>query len=297
MDLNSLKILVKIVDEGSFTKAADSLDLTKPTVSRKINELEEYLGVKLINRTNRSLSLTDEGDVFYSSSINILKMVNDLEFNIAESKNNIQGKINISMPIEVGQRKVIPIINKFLSKYPDVEMSIELVNTSVDIVGDAIDLYIHVGELSDSNMIAKYLYTEPSILVASKIYLNKNKPIVEPKDLFDGHYKIKTNSLLKSNNTWILAKDDSEFRCNLPSKLQFNTLRATALSCVDGLGIALLPRFICDEYLQNGELVRVLSSWEFKSIPVNIIYSQRKLMPKRIRLLIEYLCQHINNDY
>lgn len=295
MDLNSLNIFVKIIDEGSFTKAADFLDLTKPTISRKIFELEEYLGVRLINRNNRNLSMTDEGEMFYKSCVDILFLINELEVGINESKNNIQGKIKIAMPVEIGQEKIMPILNKFLNQYPDIEMNIELVNTTVDIIENAIDLYINIGELEDSNMIARFLYTEPMILVASNTYLKKCNTINYPEDLNHTHYQIKTNSLLKSNEVWYLKKDNEEFYCQLPCKLQFNTLRGAILSCLDGLGIAFLPYFICKEYLEKDELIRILPSWELKSTPINIIYPQRKLLPKRIRLLIEYLCEHLNN--
>ncbi|MGF1806309.1 LysR family transcriptional regulator, partial [Aliivibrio sifiae] len=139
MDLNNITILNQVIDSGSFTQAATNLGMTKSTVSRKLAELEEHLGVKLITRSTRKLGLTQEGEIFYQASVKVLDIMQQTELELTANQNLIRGHLNLAMPVEIGHSVMSDYINSFLIRYPEVSINVEMTNREVDIIGDGID--------------------------------------------------------------------------------------------------------------------------------------------------------------
>ncbi|MGF1715305.1 LysR family transcriptional regulator [Photobacterium chitinilyticum] len=291
MDLNTIAIFSQVVECGSFTQAAEALDLTKSTVSRKVAELEQHLGVRLITRSTRSLTLTPEGETFYQSCMQMLEIMGQAELEVTANQDLIRGRLNVVMPVEVGQQVFGPYINEFLKLYPNVTVHLELTNREVDIIGEGIDLYTQVGEVSDSSMVARTFYSSKRVMAASPYYLAQNGQIISPDDLKAPHYQVKIyNKAVKLPN-WHLMQADNEVSIDLPYRLRVNTITASLMACLDGLGIALLPEFLCREHFASGKLVHLLPDWEMPEAPISFVYPQRKLLPKRLRVFIDYLIE------
>jgi len=282
MDLNAVNIFIQVIECGSFTEAAEALKMTKSTVSRKVSELEDNLGVRLITRSTRSMILTPEGEHFYQSGIKMLDIMEKAELEVSVNQEVIKGPIKMVMPIEVGHQVVGPLIHQFLQLYPQVNINLELTNRDVDVIGEGVDLYVQIGELEDTNLVSRCATYSRRVLVASPAYLAKFGEIQKPEDI-KATYKIINidNKAVKKIKGHLENEDGSIVRLNLTSQLTVNTITAGANACIDGLGLAILPLFICEP----------------PDIAISLIYAERKLMPKRKKLLIDYLLSHFNDSF
>ncbi|MBC7005159.1 LysR family transcriptional regulator [Photobacterium sp. BZF1] len=291
MDLNSVAIYSQVVDCGSFTQAADALDMTKSTVSRKVAELEEHLGVRLITRSTRSLILTPEGEAFYQSCVQMLEIMGQAELEVSANQDLIRGRLYVVMPVELGHQVMGGFLNAFLKQYPHVSLHVEMTNREVDIIGEGIDLYAQVGELGDSSLVSRKLTESRRVLAASPEYLEQYGMITSPQDLKPPHHQIKIHNKAVKMPNWHLMHEGGEVSIDLPYRLKVNTITASLSACLDGLGIAVLPEFICREHFASGKLIQLLPQWDMPLVPVSLVYPQRKLMPKRLRVLVDFLVE------
>ncbi|CAH6957437.1 Transcriptional regulator, LysR family [Vibrio chagasii] len=290
MDLNAVTVFTQVVDCGSFTNAAEVLNMTKSTVSRKLAELEQHLGVRLITRSTRSLILTPEGERFYQSSLQMQEIMNQAELEVSANQDLIRGPLSVVLPVELGHQVLAKYIHSFLLEYPNVTMNLELTNREVDIIGEGIDLYAQIGELVDSSLVSRYLTTSKRVLVASPKYLEQVGPIHTPKDLKIPFRMIEVVNKAARLPKWELQLGDGESELiQLPSQLRVNTITACLTACVDGLGLAVLPEFICREHFKTGRLVKLLPEYDMPQVSVSLVYADRQLMPKRKKVFIDYL--------
>lgn len=290
MDLNNITILNQVIDSGSFTQAATNLGMTKSTVSRKLAELEEHLGVKLITRSTRKLGLTQEGEIFYQASVKVLDIMQQTELELTANQNLIRGHLNLAMPVEIGHNVMSDYINSFLKRYPEVSVNVEMTNRAVDIIGDGIDLYVQIGEINDSSLVARTIDFSERIIVASPDYLNTYGAITSPEDLNSPHHQIKVVNAVKVPNLYF-NQVDKAIRVNLPYRLKVNTITACKSACLSGLGIASLPEFLCREHIKNGELIQILPDWDLPKAAISLVFPQNKLIPKRLRVFIDHVLE------
>lgn len=291
MDLNAIAIFSQVVECGSFTQAAESLDMTKSTVSRKVAELEQHLGVRLITRSTRNLTLTPEGENFYQSCTQMLEIMEQAELEVTANQDLVRGRLNVVMPVELGQLVLANYIHEFLKLYPNVSIHLELTNREVDIIGEGIDLYAQVGEVSDSNLVARQIHTSRRLMVASPEYLEEFGQIHTPEDLKPPHHQVKIYNKAVKVPRWHLMQGAEEYTVDLPYQLRVNTITSSQIACLSGLGIAILPEFLCREHFVSGRLVHLLPEWDMPLVPISFVYPQRKLIPKRLRLFIDYLIE------
>ncbi|MGD8109061.1 LysR substrate-binding domain-containing protein [Vibrio sp. TRT 17S01] len=290
MDLNSVTVFTQVVDCGSFTHAAETLNMTKSTVSRKLVELEQYLGVRLITRSTRSLVLTPEGEAFYQSSLQMLEIMNQAELEVSANQDLVRGPLNVVLPVELGHQVLGSYIHQFLLDYPHVTMNLELSNREVDIIGEGIDLYAQIGDLEDSNLVSRFLTSSKRALVASPTYLAQFGEITSHQDLTAPHHLVEVFNKAARLPKWHLQPDSGEsYHIDLPYRLRVNTITACLKACIDGLGIAVLPEFICREHFVSGALVHLLPEYRMPEVQVSLVYADRKLVPKRKKVFIEYL--------
>lgn len=296
MDLNAVTVFTQVVDCGSFTQAAETLNMTKSTVSRKLAELEQHLGVRLITRSTRSLLLTPEGERFYQSSIQMHEIMSQAELEVSANQDLIRGPLNVVLPVELGHQVLAKYIHSFLEEHPNVTLNLELTNREVDIISEGIDLYAQIGELVDSSLVSRYLTTSKRVLVASPEYLEQFGDIKTPTDLKSPFRLIEVVNKAARLPKWHLQLEDGEsILIELPCQLRVNTITACLTACVDGLGIAVLPEFICRDHFQTGKLVRLLPEYDMPEVSVSLVYADRQLMPKRKKVFIDYLLTAFQN--
>lgn len=297
MDLNAIKVFVQVVECGSFTQAAESLSMTKSTVSRKLAELEQHLGVRLITRSTRSLVITPEGERFYQSSQQMLELLNQAELEVSANQDLIRGPLNVVFPVELGQHVLRKHIHQFLADHPCVTVNFELTNREVDIIAEGIDLYAQIGELADSSLVSRYLASSKRILVASPKYIEKFGQINSHHDLKPPHQLVEVFNKGARFPKWHLGLEDVSYQIDLPYQLRVNSITSCLNACIDGLGISVLPEFICLEHLKSGGLVRLLPDYIMPEVSVSLVYADRQLMPKRKKVFIDYLLDAFHKEY
>ncbi|MFA0087836.1 LysR substrate-binding domain-containing protein [Vibrio sp. 10N.261.51.F12] len=290
MDLNAVSVFTQVVDCGSFTHAAEALNMTKSTVSRKLAELEEHLGVRLVTRSTRSLILTPEGEQFYQSSLQMLEIMNQAELEVSVNQDLVRGPLHVVLPVELGHQVLASYIHGFLHEYPNVTMNLELTNREVDMIGEGIDLYAQIGELVDSSLVSRHLTASKRVLVASAQYLQEFGEVHTHQDLIPPHKMVEVFNKAARLPKWHLQPEGGELvQIDLPCQLRVNTLTACLTACIDGLGVAVLPEFICLEHFRTGKLIRLLPGYTMPEVSVSLVYADRKLMPKRKKVFIDYL--------
>lgn len=284
MDLNDVAVFVKVVQAGSFTQAAKLLDAPKSTVSAKVAALERRLGVTLLQRTTRKLSVTEEGDAFFRSCATALGEIEAAEALVSHGRKTPQGRIVVTASIDTGARFMPQFLKRFLAKYPDVEVSMILTNRYVDLVGEGVDVGIRAGELKDSSLMAKRLGTSYMALFAAPSYVRQHGEPQQPSELAQ-HACLRFSAA--NTPDWQLLKGKQRASVKVPTKLAADDLTTVKELAVHGHGIALLPTLFTHEDVQKKRLVRVLPEWHTQSHPLSLVYPAQRFQHARVRVFID----------
>lgn len=291
--LQEMQILARVVQAGSLSAAARQLGCSPASVSRALNALEDALGVKLLNRSSRNISLTDAGELYLQRIEGVLHDVQEAREAVVELGQVPRGVLHVHARMTVGVHHVVSALPEFLARYPAVSVNLTLSDERLDLVDHKIDVAIHSGAMEDSALIARTLATSPRFVVASPEYLERHSPPVSPRDL--GAHKCLTYRFDLGVPVWRLARDGGEEEARLESYLQSNNGDVLRLAALKGLGLALLPEWQISEELRSGRLVRVLSEYRvghghlpFDNVLYAVYQPTRHLSPK-VRAFVDYL--------
>ncbi len=291
--LEALRTLSEVVKQGSFSAAARRMGVNRSVVSRTIESLEDELCVRLLNRTTRSLSLTEAGLKYYEGSKKILNDVELLKSSVVESENQLKGSLRIAAPVQFGEWKVLPIVHEFLVQNPDVDIYLELSTRRVNIVNDAFDLVIRTAHhLEDSTFIARQISTNSFIPCATPSYCKRHGEPATPDDLGD-HVCIVTHQYSGHENWVFHDQDGTLISVPIESRLKINAGSAQIRAIEQGLGIGLLPEYIVRESEQSERLVRLLPDFPHESYPIYVIYPHRERMALRTRAFVDMLIEKL----
>jgi DNA-binding transcriptional LysR family regulator len=285
MDLNELLVFARVVQAGSFTRAATKLGMPKSTVSRKVSELEERLKSRLLQRTTRKLSLTDVGRTYYEYCARIASEVEDAERAVSNLQETPRGLLRVTTPVNVAF--LGPIIAGFLKRYPEVQLEVLCTGRSVDLVEERFDVGIRAGTLADSTLIARSLGRVSWFLVATTAYLKKRGRPKSPEDL-----KQHDCLFFGAGPTTValrLEKDETSVQVAVPAHLLVSDMDVLHAATTAGLGIALLPAFGCVEDLRARKLERVLRDWNAPSTPVHVVYPSTRHLSPKVKAFVEHL--------
>jgi DNA-binding transcriptional LysR family regulator len=285
MDLASLQAFVKVVQVGSFTRAADALNTQKARLSRVISQLERELSVRLLERSTRSLSLTEAGREFFERSHAILASVDDARQAMQRIHGEPQGTLRLTCGVEFGLLAVSGWIADYLATYPQVQVEADYSNRVVDIVHEGFDLAVRVGPLSDSSLAARRLGTLDYGLYASGAHLRRSGVPHHPQELL-GHPLIMYQGGLRQGHLHLTRGDDS-VRLKLRPRLQVNTSLAAREALHHGLGIGLLPRRLAEPAGQPAALERVLPDWTAPEVPVHAVFASARFLSPKVRAFID----------
>jgi DNA-binding transcriptional LysR family regulator len=286
MDLNELLFFTKVVECGGFTSASKRLNVTKATVSRKVADLEQRLGVRLLNRTTRQLNLTEIGFSFYERCSKIITDLDDAQHIVTTHTEEVKGQLKVVMPVEVGQLLLGKFIGHFLQKYPKVSIDTELTNRQVDMIQEGIDVYIRVGLGQDPKLIAHHLGNVQKVLVASPLYLNSHHAITHPEDLAE-HECILLKQPGDVFQPWQFKRQQENINFSPKGRLQCNNVTFLREAILSGLGIGYLPYFLALPHLNDGSLCAVLNDWNVDNAKIYALYQSRQYMPKLLKTFLD----------
>ncbi|AEE22379.1 transcriptional regulator, LysR family [Glaciecola sp. 4H-3-7+YE-5] len=287
MDIvKSFKVFQLVAQEQSFSRAADSLNLVPSAVSRQINELEHWLGVRLLNRTTRTVHLTKEGSDYLAKTSQIIELVDALKFKKNDHK-NIEGKLKISAPMMLGQHLLPQIVAGFKRDFPNVKLSLFLLNRKVDLIEEGFDLALRVSHLADSNLVARKLGNLSFATVASSDYLASNGTPQVPTDL--QQHSCLINSAVSSANRWGYKINGRGKNVKVAGDIDANESLALLSLAKQGQGVAFLPEVYVQKELANGTLVEVLREFRPEPLPINLLYVSNRLVSPVLKTFIDYV--------
>ena len=286
-DLNDIAVFVKVAQFMSFSRAARALGMPVSTVSRKVASLENQLGVTLMQRTTRKLSLTAQGRAYYNQCSEPLSHLFDAESALTQTQKKPEGLLKISVPVIMGQKPFYEFISALLKKYPRVHVDLFITNLFVDLVADNIDVAIRFGELRDSTIIAKRIGRSVRYLVASPDYLKGRTAPAKPEDLTN-HQCVLLNG--RNNEAeWHLVNDRKSVKLHVSGPVSSRDFQSVSAFTYRGHGIGLLPSNYCEEEIRRRNLVRILPEWSSPEIFVHVIYPTRRFIPSRLQLFLDEL--------
>jgi len=289
MDLNAALVLVRVVQEGSFRSAARALGMPKTTVSRKVAELEEQLGVQLLQRTTRTLALTDAGAAFVEEAEGAFARLETAQAAVTELQREPRGKLRVTTTIPLGEQFLAPIVADFLDAYPGLEVTVHLTDRQVDLVTERFDIAIRTGALPDSSLVAKLLGSSAYRVVASPAYLARQGTPRRPADL-SAHACLRfTKSGTAVRTTWPFGKGKRATEVPVSGRLISDDFVVLRKAAERGLGIARLPTVVVHEALRAGTLVNLLEGHAPPPTPVHILHAGGRHVPPRTRAFIDFV--------
>ncbi|CAM3402842.1 LysR family transcriptional regulator [Psychrobacter glaciei] len=296
MRWDGISEFVCVAEYESFTRAAKELGLSTAQVSRQISALEKRLNIKLLYRTTRKVSLTEEGRVFYQHCRGVLDGLDAAEQAVSHLQSKPQGRIKLTAPVTYGEQQLLPLVNDFMVRYSDIEVTAFLSNQKMDLIDGGYDLAIRIGKLSDSTMMAKKLSRRTNFVCAAPAYLEKHG-IPHSLSELSQH-----NCLLGTRDYWHFIEDgkidsgkntDKEKNLRVSGSVQYNSGHSLVDAALKGLGIVQLPDYYVQQYLASGELVSLLDDYREPEESIWAIYPHNRHLSPKIRLLVDYLSEHL----
>lgn len=291
MNIEHLKLFVRISSTHNISIAGAELGLSPAVASSHVNKLEEKLGVRLIHRTTRKVSLTEEGQAFLHHAEDVLSSVEAANASVGAGSSSPMGTLRIAAPASFGRMHLVPALSKFMRKYPHLKIDLKLSDTIVDLVEGGFDIAIRNSELKDSSLIARKLTTDKRILCASPKYIAECGMPETPNDL-KNHNCITLMGL----DNWTFQQKKEKFTIKVKGNFRTDNGEAIRDACVNGLGITVNSTWSACQQLLNRELVEVLPDYPLLSqTAIWAVYpSSRQLAPK-VRAFIDYLAEHFND--
>jgi len=285
---DDLQAFVGVVEAGSFTAAAERLDIAKSAVSRRISGLEERLGVQLLHRTTRRLNLTDTGQSFYEHSARILADLDEAEAAVAQEHGELRGNLRVALPMSFGLRHMSEPIAEFSRLHPRVTFDFHLNDRRIDLVEEGIDVAIRIARLADSSMIARRLFEARTVVCASPDYLERRGTPQTPEDLLDHDCLAYSN--LADPGRWVCTDAAGERHAvDVHVAMTASSGDFLCAAAAEGLGIAVQPTFIAGDAIGRGELLPILTAYEWPVTPAYAIYPPTRHLSYRVREFIDFL--------
>lgn len=292
--LGPMRTFVRVVESGSFTAVATEQNTTQPTISRQVAALEEHLGARLLTRTTRALTLTDDGRAFYEHALRALEAVGEAENAVGRRQAKPTGTLRLAVPVVLGRRHIVPRLARFLARYPEVTIDLAMSDGFVDLVEQGIDLAIRVGEITDQSLVARKIGMVRRLTVASPAYLKSNGVPRAPNDLKQHDCIVYTR--LATGNQWHFESKDGPMSVAVSGRFRVDNSEAVREGLLAGLGIAVIPAFAFSDEIARGAVKVLLKAYEPRLLPLNAVYPSRRYVPLRVRAMIDFLAHELEVD-
>jgi DNA-binding transcriptional LysR family regulator len=290
--LTDIAVFVQVVDSGSFTTAAERLQISRSVVSKYVSRLEDRLGARLLNRTTRRLSLTEVGQVFYERSRKGLADIDEAQAEVSRLQGEPRGTLRINAPMSFGILHVAPALPAFQAQYPGLTVDMNLDDRKVDVIEEGFDLSIRISDLPDSSLVARRIAPCRHVVVASPAYLEQHGTPRTPAEL-QGH-NIISYRYQESMLHWHFKKAGQNAESVAVSgTLQMNNSLALRAALLAGAGIMRTPTFLVGEDVREGRLVALLPGYETLELAIYLVYPERRYLSPKVRAFIEFMSAQI----
>jgi DNA-binding transcriptional LysR family regulator len=286
----NIEALVAVVEAGSFNAAGKRLGVAKSRVSRRISQLENRLGSRLLHRTTRRLTLTEAGRNFYQRAVQILAELDEAEQSVAAENTELRGTIKLAAPLTFGLRHLSGAITDFLDTHPAIELNLDLNDRNINLIEEGFDLAVRIGELQDSTLVVRRLGISRAITCASRAYLERYGEPAQPNDLHR-HIGLQYSNLgYRQHWQYETPKGETVF-AQPQIRIRANNGEALACAAIAGLGITTGPTFILGSYLREGSLVSIMRDYRRPAVGIYALYPPGRMLPRRIRVFSDFLAE------
>jgi len=290
--LESLRVFVRVVELGSITSGGRDLRLTPAVASKRIKELEKHLGVRLFNRTTRSLTPTEVGQLFYGEAKKVLESIEEAETVVAHFSEAPRGVIRVTAPLGVGRRIIAPLVPGFAEAYPATEIRMRMSDRKVDILADGLDVAFFIGTPHDSTLKMRKIADCSRVLCAAPSYFDRHGTPQTPEDLLSGHNCLLLRYPRSPEYFWTLMTADGPRKLEVAGRFDADDSDVLTAWALDGHGIVNKPRFDVAQHLRSGALVEILPDTPPEPTVFGCLYPHRKLQDPKIRLFVDYAVKH-----
>jgi len=288
-DLNALVVFAKVVEANSFSKAARRLNMPISTVSRKVAELEDRLGVRLLERSTRNLRLTEVGTDVLEHAQRGVEVAEAVDSIVSNQLAEVKGTLRLSAPPNISDSLLAPVINAFQASYPAVKVQILVTERHVDHIAEGVDIAFRVGPLKDSSLVARTILRFRHQLVASPDYLSAQRAPLKPRDLLQ--HRLLAFSLWTQENNWTFFNGKKQETISFQPALAMNDYAGLVKMLVCGGGIGELPAIVSPWHIQEGRLVEVMPQWRFRTVDLSVVHLGNRHIPRTVRLFKEFAAQ------
>ena len=289
-----MRAFAGVVDAGSFVAAADQLGISKAAVSRYVAELEQRLGVRLMHRTTRKLSLTQEGEVFLVRAREILASIEASEDELSTRADSASGLVKVSVPVSFGIQHLAPLWGEFLEAHPRVTLDVQLADRVIDLIDEGFDLAVRIARLPDSSLVSRKLASTRLVLCASPKYLKKHGTPKHPDDL--AKHELIGYTLMAMGDQWQFMGPKGPVTVKIKPRLWTNNGDTCVAVAERAMGIQLQPTFLVSRELASGRLVEILPKYRAAELGIYAVYPSRKYVLPKVRALLEFLAASLDDS-
>jgi DNA-binding transcriptional LysR family regulator len=285
--LESMSILIAVVDAGSLSAAARHLGMPLATVSRKVAELESHLKTRLLHRTTRQLSLTEAGASYVAACRRILEDIGEAERTATGEYAAPKGELVVTAPVVFGRLHIVPVVAEFLAHYPEIDIRLVLTDRVVHMMDEQVDVAVRIGELPDSALMATRVGTVRRVVCASPAYLATHGAPAKPRDL-SGHNCI-TFEVLESKRAWVFETGKAELSVPVHSRLAVNTAEAAIAAAILGVGLIRVLSYQVADAIRDETLRVVLDTFESAPLPISLVHTGQAPLPLKLRAFLDFV--------
>ncbi|MDT8420169.1 MAG: LysR family transcriptional regulator [Desulfuromonadales bacterium] len=292
--LGAMKIFTRVVETGSFSAVAREMNTGQPAISKQVAALEERLGVRLLNRTSRKLTLTEAGANYHEHCQSVLNEISDAEEMIQSLATTPRGRLRANVSVAFGRLHIAPYLPGFLERYPHITLDLSMNDRFVDLIAERVDVAIRIGPLADSSLVARNLGHSLLVVVGAPSYFAKHGRPAHPEDLKRHNCLIYT--FLLSGNIWHFRDGDKELAIQVKGNCQSDNTDGIRDVIIAGTGLAMVPCWMVQAELNNGLLERALDKYMPWSSPISAVYPMSKYVPLKVRCFIDYLKEQFDKN-
>lgn len=293
--LDAMQAFARVVEAGSFTKAAETLHMNKTTVTQHIQYLEARLRVKLLNRTTRQVSVTSDGAAYYERVVRILGDIEESETVLSSSAAAPRGRLRVDVLGVVVRHMLLPAMQQFHAQYPDIQIDMGVSDRPIDLIGDNVDCVVRAGQVADQSLIARRIGTVGYVMCASAAYLERLGQPSHPSELADsahrvvGYFSASTGKIF----SYSMRRDGQTVQVDARYVVAVNDAGALLDAGLAGLGIMRLPRFMADPHLASGKLVAVLQDWETEPTSLYVAFPPNRHISAKLRVFVDWVAETV----
>jgi LysR family transcriptional regulator, regulator for bpeEF and oprC len=291
--IQSMRVFARVVEAGSFTRAAESLDMPKGSVTKLVQHLEGRLRVRLLNRTTRRVTVTPDGAAYYERTVRLLNDLDDIEASMTNAQANPSGRLRVDVGTAIARLVVIPALPDFYARFPDIRLDLGVSDRPVDLIGDNVDCVIRGGDVLEQSLVARRIGNIPLITVAAPDYLARHGTPAHPEELENGRHTTVNYFSPRTGRPYphLFEKDGETIELPGRYRLSVNESNAHFTAVLAGLGVSQVAHFMAQPHLDNGELVRVLPDWKGELIPVHVVYPPNRHLSAKVRAFVDWAAE------